>query len=582
MITKITGEQPFQVLTNNFSISPSSEGYTLQISADGKQYSNLFTVGAGVTRLVTGVAANSYYRLSGNQSKVSINWMKTCVTEGGAAGNELTPVTEFPLNADPGTVVALASGDTYGIYQYDGTNWNEAGADVDLSAYWTSAETQSAITVVEDHLFDVEQVTASALTELHDGLLEVSGRTVDMSAYWTSAETKDYVDGAVSGISLDDYYTSAQTQSAITAALEDLDLSNYATTGDMQSAFTLISETQQVAAAGLNQLEGRIDELSAATPSVDLSAYYTSAQTEDAISAATSGKADAANLSTADVNHGDLYFPKWNEQGIITGKTGLRNFQIRFDVNGIQNRVTSPDSGYIPSIWAPTNAGTAGDILVSTGRGAPVWSAVTMPDMAAYTPTSGFSTINGSAITNGGNIVIEGGADMSAYYTSAQTEEAISAATSGKANAANVTPNVYMSFPKWNEQGVITGTTGNNLNITNAYINGISYKLVKERTSGDVPQFYAPANAGTAGQILVSAGNGAPVWSAVTFPDVSSYVTSAQVETQIVEKNYITSADTANMVTSTSVSTIWRGTQTEYDAIATKNPNTFYIIVNNN
>ena len=156
MITKITGEQPFQVLTNNFSISPSQEGYTLQISADGVNFSNLFTVGAGVTRLVTGVAANSFYKLSGNQSAVSINWMKTCVTEGGSggAGNELTPVTEFPVGAEAGTVVALASGDTYGIYQYDGTDWNPAGGEVDLSAYWTSAETQSAITAVEDHLFD--------------------------------------------------------------------------------------------------------------------------------------------------------------------------------------------------------------------------------------------------------------------------------------------------------------------------------------------------------------------------------------------------------------------------------------------
>ena len=210
MITKITGEQPFQVLTNNFSISPSSEGYTLQISADGTNFSNLFTVGAGVTRLVTGVAANSYYRLSGNQSKVSINWMKTCVTEGGAAGNELTPVTEFPLNADPGTVVALASGDTYGIYQYDGTNWNEAGADVDLSAYWTSAQTQSAITAVEDHLFDFEEVTSSALTELHEGLLEVSGRTVDLSGYYTSAQT----DSAIENV-LEDYWTSADTKNYV-------------------------------------------------------------------------------------------------------------------------------------------------------------------------------------------------------------------------------------------------------------------------------------------------------------------------------------------------------------------------------
>lgn len=282
MITKITGEQPFQVLTNNFSISPSSEGYTLQISADGKNYSNLFTVGAGVTRLVTGVAANSFYRLSGNQSQVSINWMKTCVTEGGSGGSgtELSPVTEFPLNADPGTVVALASGDTYGIYQYDGTNWNEAGADVDLSAYWTSAQTQSAITIVEDHLFDVEQVTASALTELHDGLMEVSGR------------------------------------------------------------------------------------------SVDLSGYYTSAQTEDAISAATSGKADKMNIAS---NPSFLMFPSWNEQGIITGKI-KHAYDSESYINGKKKIFVDTNGNGGITIYAPLSAGTAGEILVSTGNGAPVWT----------------------------------------------------------------------------------------------------------------------------------------------------------------------------------------------------------------
>ena len=200
MITKITGEQPFQVLTSNYSISPSNEGYTLQISADGKNYSNLFTVGAGVTRLVTGVAANSYYRLSGNQSKVSINWMKTCVTEGGSgSGTELAPVEEFPLGAEAGTVVAYnGTASASGVYQYTGEEWVPVGVD-DLSAYWTSAETKdyvdtavsgidlsnyytkaetdSAITAVEDHIYDVEQVTASALTELHNDILELSGAT---------------------------------------------------------------------------------------------------------------------------------------------------------------------------------------------------------------------------------------------------------------------------------------------------------------------------------------------------------------------------------------------------------------------
>ena len=161
MITKITGEQPFQVLTSNFSISPSSEGYTLQISADGTNFSNLFTVGAGVTRLVTGVAANSYYRLSGNQSKVSINWMKTCVTEGGGNGTELQPVADFPLNAVEGTVISYTgSSSASGVYQYDGNEWTAVGAD-DLSAYWTSAQTEDAISAATSGKADAANIQAN-------------------------------------------------------------------------------------------------------------------------------------------------------------------------------------------------------------------------------------------------------------------------------------------------------------------------------------------------------------------------------------------------------------------------------------
>ena len=76
---------------------------------------------------------------------------------------------------------------------------DQALEDIDLSEYWTSAQTQSAITSVEDHLFDVEEVTASALTELHEGLLEVSARTVDLSDYYTSAQTESAITMAVSG-----------------------------------------------------------------------------------------------------------------------------------------------------------------------------------------------------------------------------------------------------------------------------------------------------------------------------------------------------------------------------------------------
>ena len=112
----------------------------------------------------------------------------------------------------------------------------------------------------------------------------------------------------------------------------------------------------------------------------------------------------------------------------------------------------------------------------------------------------------------------------------------------------------------------------------------------------------------------------------VTSADTADFVTSAQTKTQIEGYHYTTSADTAqaissslteyytseqtdqaiqtaisgidlsnyynrqqtdsaistavqNKVSSTAVATIWKGTQAQYDAIASKDPNTLYIIV---
>lgn len=91
MIRKVNGEAPFQVLASNFSIGPSNEGYTLQISADGNNYSDLFTVGPDTTRMVTGVANGSFYRLSGNESEVSVNWQTQCSDGQGGGGGGTGP-----------------------------------------------------------------------------------------------------------------------------------------------------------------------------------------------------------------------------------------------------------------------------------------------------------------------------------------------------------------------------------------------------------------------------------------------------------------------------------------------------------
>lgn len=91
MINKIQGEAPFQVLATNFSISPSEQDYTLQISADGVNFSDLFTVSAGATKMVTNVANGSYYRLKNNESDVEINWRTQCNDGGSGGGGGVGP-----------------------------------------------------------------------------------------------------------------------------------------------------------------------------------------------------------------------------------------------------------------------------------------------------------------------------------------------------------------------------------------------------------------------------------------------------------------------------------------------------------
>lgn len=178
MIVKVQDNNAFQILTNAIVIGPSQTGYQLEVAADGRNFSPLFSVGPNVTRQATNLSSGAYYRLNGNVGEVSVNWVRTCVTEGGGDSSELQPIDYFPLDAVEGTVISYTGASSAsGVYQFDGTEWTKVGADIDLSPYWTSAQTQSAITAVEDHLYDVEEVTASALTELHDNIQELSGTT---------------------------------------------------------------------------------------------------------------------------------------------------------------------------------------------------------------------------------------------------------------------------------------------------------------------------------------------------------------------------------------------------------------------
>ena len=202
-------------------------------------------------------------------------------------------------------------------------------------------------------------------------------------------------------------------------------------------------------------------------------------------------------------------------------------------------------------------------------------------NLSAYTPTSGFSTINGSAITSGGNITISGGSGetvveltqaqydaLTAYsenttyiitdadpinlddYATTATTSAISAdvatlssTTANKADKANVTARSSgYYFPYFNAQGIITGSTGPAYS-RSVKLNGTSYNIARF-TNSDMQGFYAPTSSGETNTILMSAGvNASPVWSSIKMQFIS---------------------------------------QSAYDAITTKDANTLYFIISEN
>lgn len=183
---------------------------------------------------------------------------------------------------------------------------------------YTDQEVQSAYTILDEHITEVEEVTASAYTELHTGLMEVSGRTVDLSPYWNSAQTESAITLAVSGKAdaktlVDFDKTSQAERASIYADLKALydggsgatinkDYDFFKTVGTKQglkidyytfSGNTLVfgkvvspdNTSDQVVYGQVVVIDaaGNVDVVTNTVGGVDLSAYYTSAQTEQAI-----------------------------------------------------------------------------------------------------------------------------------------------------------------------------------------------------------------------------------------------------------------------------------------------------------
>ena len=87
------------------------------------------------------------------------------------------------------------------------------------------------------------------------------------------------------------------------------------------------------------------------------------------LSGSVADKADKANITARSSNY---YFPRYNNQGIITGDTQV--YSQNLNINGTSKGLIQTTNSSFGTIYAPTSAGTQNAVLLSNGSGAPVWA----------------------------------------------------------------------------------------------------------------------------------------------------------------------------------------------------------------
>lgn len=424
MRIKINREQPFQVLATNFSIGPSSSGYDLQISADGVNFTTLFSVGANVTRMVTGVANGSTYRLQYNTDEdVIVNWERQC-NDGGSGGSGsqgpegpqgpqgyqgaegaqgpqgadgidqdptlLKSVSELPATADTGDVVSLSVEGTsqVGVYQYDGTDWNAIGGGAGGGDY-IILDTLSGVTGVSGQLYSY-----------HNRLY----RWIDGAGRWGK-----WIIGYDNNSNMFDYNVANNT------AYSHLVYSYFPfTASTWLCQFKLLSDNRYLAYnPSDNVLEVYDQQNFAATPlatvsmngeevaiaSSNRSMYISWAegcitfrQVSSWVQMQSNSYADTSVSSshfealevdtfkgkTAFNNNTGIGLVLSNSEGINQFTIGMGTYRVYANTTGYGSNMevyTRNNSGFPQRIWVPTTGGTAGQILTSNGNNsAPTWT----------------------------------------------------------------------------------------------------------------------------------------------------------------------------------------------------------------
>lgn len=208
---------------------------------------------------------------------------------------------------------------------------------------------------------------------------------------------------------------------------------------------------------------------------------------------------------------------------------------------GNKSRVTLNGSATTsPSFYAPTSAGTSGQVLVSNGSGAPKWESLDISSSGSTSCNQYYGTCSTGSSTTAKVVVCTGftlttGARISVKFTNYNTATSPTLnvnSTGAKAIKEYGTTASYMTY-RWASGGVVGFVYDGTYWIieqprtaTTTYY-GLSRcdRVTLNGSTNASPSFYAPTSVGTAGQFLVSNGSGAPSWS-----NISNYLNTDNIQ----------------------------------------------------
>lgn len=200
--------------------------------------------------------------------------------QGGGSGSGSTDLTNYWNSAitqehiDSASSIVYSSASSYTDRAVSGLASEQYVQDalsgVSLDGYWNSAQTEEKVASAFSYTNEIEQITASAYTSLHDGLMEVSGRSVFNPSLYTPTTGFSTING-----------------SAITGG-GNLVI-DAGSSAELSALSGVVQEQQIVFSSGYNEVHTQVLALSGVSENFITSAYVaeqhyvTSAQTETQI-----------------------------------------------------------------------------------------------------------------------------------------------------------------------------------------------------------------------------------------------------------------------------------------------------------